>query len=84
MGWDVPHPFVPSHPSPLPSRERGLCGGLTLSLRVRGDAGSHHLPGHTPLALLRLLAPLSLCERGVGSSNLCSIRGLDRFGGRDV
>ena len=24
-------------------------------------------PGHTPLASLRLLAPLSLCERGVPS-----------------
>ncbi len=47
-----------------------VCPRLTLSLilshRGRGDARSHHLPGHTPLASLRLLAPLSLSERGVG------------------
>ena len=27
-----------------------------------------HRPGHTPLATLRMLAPLSPCERGVAST----------------
>ena len=45
------------------------------------------LPGHTPLAALRLLAPLSLCERGagcrlMGSVRFLGLRVLRRFGFR--
>ena len=45
-------------------------GGAPFVLRTfpprAGETLPRGRPGHTPLASLRLLAPLSLCERGVG------------------
>ncbi len=69
MGCDPPRPFAPSHPHQSPplnlplegegraARERGFCGELP-SPTWGGDARSHHLPGDTPLASLRLPRPL--------------------------
>ena len=61
---------VPPLPSPLPRRGEGkleadgvVCGDGGFGCLVRRPAVRH---GHTPLASLRSLAPLSQRERGVG------------------